>query len=94
MRETQSVFVLAGIEKDKDNYLLNRQSTRWRPHNQGSVCIFWSFHKAAGQQPHNLKDREKTWASGNPTGLIMSQLGLGHLGMYLKGKSHVQWKVK
>lgn len=50
MRGAQSELVLAESEKDKDNYSLNRQSLRWHPHNQASVCIIGSSHKAAGQQ--------------------------------------------
>lgn len=45
MRGTQSALVLAESEKDRDNYSLNRQSPRWRPHNQDCVCILGSFHR-------------------------------------------------
>lgn len=50
MSGTQSVLVLAESGKDKDNYSLNRQSPRWRPHNHASVCILGNFHEATGQK--------------------------------------------
>lgn len=50
MRGTQSALVLAESEKDRDNYSLNRQSPRWRPHNQAWMCILGSFHRNAGRK--------------------------------------------
>lgn len=57
MRGTQSALVLAESEKDRDNYSLNRQSPRWRPHNQVCMCILGSFYRNAGQKPPRTKDR-------------------------------------
>lgn len=57
MRGTQSVLVLAESEKDRDNYSLNRQSPRWRPHNQVCMCILGSFYRNAGQKLQKMKNR-------------------------------------
>lgn len=57
MRGTQSALVLAESEKDRDNYSLNRQSPRWRPHNQACMCILGSLHRNAGQKPQKTTNQ-------------------------------------
>lgn len=83
MRGTQSVLVLAESEKDRDNYSLNRQSPRWRPHNQDCVCILWSFRRNARQKPQKMKNRAVKYLRTHPTGLMLSpwsqvRVGSGH----------------
>lgn len=72
MRGTQSVLVLAESEKDSNNYSLNRQSPRWRPHNRGCVCILGSFHSdgLAGEKKIKWKKNR-----GNKVGKSWSHRG-------------------
>lgn len=74
------MLVLAESEKDRDNYSLNRQSPRWRPHNQACMCILGSFHRNGGQKPQKMKNRA---TAPEPARLILYQgpqvgFGSGH----------------
>lgn len=71
MRGTQSVLVLAESEKDSNNYSLNRQSPRWRPHNRGCVCILGSFHSDGLAEKKKKRNKNR----GNKVGKSRSHWG-------------------
>lgn len=63
MRGTQSVLVLAESEKDRDNYSLNRQSQRWRPHNQDCVYSVGLPQKCRAKASENEESSSKVLES-------------------------------